>query len=410
MSQDVSTISAQMIIILSDSETYKQFLECRGSVAQNLLDLVQDLLDSFSTPRPLLSRALIRLSHASGLYPRYSTPSGLEIVGPPVAAGAYSDIWRSSVHGQSVAIKVVRKLMGRDENYENNRLEQIILEALIWRQLSHPNLLPFFGLYSLESRLCLVSPWMNNGHILEFLQNASANTDRLSLILDVAMGLEYLHTQQIVHGDLKATNILVTPAGRACIADFGISTIVDTESNDPPGTSPVQHGTLRYQAPEILLGERKTHYGSDVYAFACACYEILTGNIPFFEVSRESLVMFQVINGERPSKPEATVCDPILWILFQDCWQQDPDIRPSTQQIIYRLVNPPIKAKETQSAPDWDETSTAKFRQLLRDRHLLPPIAEIEQIFGDGVSELYSHFAVSQFFVDAEGLKGEEIF
>lgn len=55
-------------------------------------------------------------------------------------------------------------------------------EALIWRQLSHPNLLPFYGLYYLDSRLCLVSPWMENGHLLEFLRNAPLDTNRLSLV------------------------------------------------------------------------------------------------------------------------------------------------------------------------------------------------------------------------------------
>lgn len=55
-------------------------------------------------------------------------------------------------------------------------------EALIWRQLSHPNLLPFFGLYYVDSRLCLVSPWMENGHLLQFLRHTSTNIDRLSLV------------------------------------------------------------------------------------------------------------------------------------------------------------------------------------------------------------------------------------
>jgi serine/threonine protein kinase len=55
-------------------------------------------------------------------------------------------------------------------------------EALVWRQLSHPNLLPFFGLYFLENRLCLVSPWMENGHIMDFLRDASPDHDRLALV------------------------------------------------------------------------------------------------------------------------------------------------------------------------------------------------------------------------------------
>jgi serine/threonine protein kinase len=58
-------------------------------------------------------------------------------------------------------------------------------EALIWRQLCHPNLLPFFGLYYLDNRLCLVSPWMENGNVMEFLKKAPPSANRLSLVSSV---------------------------------------------------------------------------------------------------------------------------------------------------------------------------------------------------------------------------------
>lgn len=111
-------------------------------------------------------------------------------------------------------------------------------------------------------------------------------------IIDVAMGLEHLHKEQIVHGDLKGVcciffrtdapnhlslqmNILITPSGRACIADFGLSTITDAMSLAlTNSTANPQGGTARYQAPEVLSGKRSNHYGSDVYAFACVCYEV----------------------------------------------------------------------------------------------------------------------------------------
>ncbi|KAJ7493809.1 kinase-like domain-containing protein [Mycena latifolia] len=398
LSQDVSAISAQLILILGDSKTYKEFLACRGSLAQGILDVVQDLLDSSSEARPLLSKALIRLSRASGLHPRCFALSGLEKIGQQVAAGGFGDVWKGLVRGETVAVKMMR--LFRDTDVET-ALKQFGREALIWRQLSHPNLLPFYGLYYLESRLCLVSPWMENGHVLEFLKNAPAGTDRLSLILDVAMGLEYLHKEHIVHGDLKAMNILITPSCRACIADFGLSTIADAVTATlgfTHSTANASGGTARYQAPELLTGESPNHSGSDVYAFGCVCYEILTGKAPFYELLKDITVSIKVISGHRPSQPEIALCDPILWLLLQDCWQQDSNIRPSVDQIIHRLVQPPIEAKPTQSATDWDETSPLKFRRQFDDWPLLPSVTEIErQIFGDGVPQLYFHCAFFSF-------------
>ncbi|KAJ7489244.1 hypothetical protein FB451DRAFT_1024961, partial [Mycena latifolia] len=183
----------QLVSLLRDEGAYRRLLACRGSLAQQLLDLIQDTLDSTcdSTFRPLLSKALIRLSRASELHPTCFALSGLEKVGQQVAAGGFGDICKGLVGGQSVAVKIMR--LFRDADVKAALKARILFEdrlcthdfgreALIWRQLSHPNLLPFFGLYYLDNRLCLVSPWMENGDILEFLRSAPADTDRPSLV------------------------------------------------------------------------------------------------------------------------------------------------------------------------------------------------------------------------------------
>ncbi|KAJ7126685.1 kinase-like domain-containing protein, partial [Mycena epipterygia] len=283
-----------------------------------------------STDRPLLCKALIRLSRASDLHPTCFALSGLQKLEQQVAAGSFGDIWKSQIHGQSVSVKMMRLFREADIKAV---LKGFGHEALIWRQLSHPNLLPFYGLYYVENRLCLVSPWMENGHILEFLKNSPSDVNCLSLIIDVALGLEYLHNNRVVHGDLKGMNILVTPSGRACIADFGLSTMTDVMTlRFTHSTVSAHGGTARYQAPELLAGDSLNHFGSDVYAFACVCYEILTGKVPFFEMPNDMAVSIKVIGGHRPSRPESI---PVggLWVLLQDCWEQTSDKRPTITQI-----------------------------------------------------------------------------
>ncbi|KAJ7108599.1 kinase-like domain-containing protein [Mycena epipterygia] len=385
--EDVFAVYEQLTSILRDSETYKSFYACRGALAQQLLDLLQDLLDAFpdSSARPLLSKALLRLSHASGLHPTCFALSGLQKVGQQVAAGAFGDVWKGLVRGQSVCVKIVRLFRDADVKAA---LQGFSREALIWRQLSHPNLLPFFGLYYLDSRLCLVSPWMENGHIIEFLRNAPADTNRASLMLDIARGLEYLHCKRVVHGDLKGMNILVTPSRRACVADFGLSSIADALTlRFTHSTASAQRGTVRYQAPELILAESPNHFASDVYAFACVCYEILTGKVPFYEISQDVAVMYKVVQGLRPSPPETMPLDS-LWVLLQDCWEQKSANRPDVTQIIQRLVGPPIGAKTTHSTTDWDETFSSRFRRSLQDWPLLPLVTGIERrIFGEELAE-----------------------
>ncbi|KAJ7100146.1 kinase-like domain-containing protein [Mycena belliarum] len=352
---------------------------------QLLLNLASQVLDSFpeSSARPLLSKALLRLSHVSGLHPSCFALSGLQKVGQQVAAGAFGDIWKGLVRGQSVSVKIMRLFRDADVKAA---LQEFGREALIWRQLSHPNLLPFFGLYYLDSRLCLVSPWMSNGHVLEFLQNAPPDTDRLSLILDIAMGLEYLHRKHVVHGDLKGMNILVTPSHRACLADFGLSTIADamTLRFTHSTSASARGGTARYQAPELIATDNPNHYESDVYAFACVCYEIITGKAPFFEFPRDVTVSIKVLEGLRPSRPDTVPVD-ALWVLLEDCWEKKPIRRPDVRGIIQRLTSPVIGARTTQSATDWDEKFSSKVRRSLQDWPLLPSVKRVERrISGDG--------------------------
>ncbi|KAJ6516318.1 kinase-like domain-containing protein [Mycena sanguinolenta] len=377
LSEDVSCVLRQITSILSDRTTYRHFISCRGAVAQQLLDLLQDLLDSSHelTSRALVSKALLRLSGQCELHPTCFTLTGLEKMGRQVAGGGFGDIWKGSVGGQVVAIKSMRQFKDDDVKASMKKLGR---EALIWRQLSHPNLLPFFGLYILDDRLCLISPWMENGDLKDFLNGAPSDTDPISLMMDVAQGLEYLHSQDIVHGDLKTVNILVTPSHRACITDFGLSSIVDDLSLKMTFSSRNgRAGTVRYQAPELLKNESSNHYGSDVYAFGCVSYEILTRKVPFFELAHDVAIIFKVVEGVRPSRLEVISQD--IWLLLDGCWHQQVDKRPTTSAILQQLSRQLIGRDANQSPSDWDEVYSARFRRSLQEWPLFFSIDEIER-------------------------------
>ncbi|KAJ7015836.1 kinase-like domain-containing protein, partial [Mycena alexandri] len=355
-----------------EQESREEFLASRGTDAQELLNLLQDLLDldSFNVVKPLIWKTLMRLSRLSDLHPRCFTLPGLQKIGDQVDGGGFGDIWKGLVRGQSVCVKIMR--IFREEDL-TAVLKKFGREALIWRQLCHPNLLPFFGVYYTEKRLCLVSPWMESGNVMQYLRKQSPDINRcLSLILDVAFGLQYLHEKNVVHGDLKAINILVTPSGRACICDFGLSSVVSEITLRLHSTTTAKGGTVRYYAPE-LFQENKKHFGSDVYAFACVCSEMLSGHIPFHDSPNDAAVMFKIIKGGHPTRPPicfGTSQLDCLWALLQDCWGGEASMRPTASQIIERLVEPSIGATTTSSTTDWDDTFTCKFRRSLQDRPL----------------------------------------
>ncbi|KAF7325337.1 Protein kinase domain-containing protein [Mycena venus] len=381
-------------IFHTEKEWYAKFLACRGDSAQRLVDLLQDLLDYdpnlSATRRRRLSKALIRLSCDSKIHPRCLTLPDLEKGRQAVDGGSFGDIYRGILAGQTVAIKMMRLFQQSDIDV---LLKAFAREALIWRQLCHPNVLPFFGLYYCQERLCLVSPWMENGHIRAFLKRESySDAYLLSLILDVALGLEHLHDQGIAHGDLKGDNIYITPSLRACIADFGLSSIITSLSSIKFTSSSERNrgGTVRYQAPELLEGGNND-LRSDIYAFACVVYEMLTGTAPFPQLRTDGAVIKAVLDGRRPSQPiscQGTLSLDSLWNLLQDCWEENPAARPTAAQIVERLTGPNILAKQTQSTSDWDDEFTSRFRRHFLDQQPLPSVCELEQmILGNGLPD-----------------------
>ncbi|KAJ3753816.1 kinase-like domain-containing protein, partial [Lentinula raphanica] len=124
----------------------------------------------------------------------------------PVAGGGFADVWRGTMNGQAVCLKVLRLVTEQDEEARTVVRKRFCREALVWRQLKHPHILPLLGV-NLELFLpsfCLISPWMENKDIITFLrQNPKHNIFRA--LLDIAAGMCYLHSRDppIVHGDIR---------------------------------------------------------------------------------------------------------------------------------------------------------------------------------------------------------------
>ncbi|KAG6816422.1 hypothetical protein H0H87_006159 [Tephrocybe sp. NHM501043] len=262
-------------LVKDDLIQYRRLVNLKGAEAQALLDLFQLLLDLpkldtiFRSP---FLNAILRLSSRSGLFPTHFLQEQVSLEGAdPIAAGQFGDVWKGQFRGQLVAVKVL-KLYANSDIIKHTK--KVLHETLIWRQLRHPNVLSFLCLHHVnnnEMRLGLVSPWMKNGNLKEFLA-CNSDADHISLMNDVAKGLEYLHTMEpiVVHGDLKAVNILISDSCGARLADFGLSTASDSQalmlssfSTGPNG------GTPRWMAPELLDGRQEVNNTqTDVYAFA----------------------------------------------------------------------------------------------------------------------------------------------
>ncbi|KAF7982525.1 hypothetical protein HWV62_28142 [Athelia sp. TMB] len=342
---DVIHLSAQLTIMLMDDSQSKALMDCREESAQVVLDLLQARLDSpiDSKFKPHYLQAIIKLSQDSRKYPEcLLLDSSIHLPARSIAGGSFGEVYKGTMSGNDIAVKML-KLYERSNM--DDFLKKFAREAVMWRQLSHANVLPFFGVYRLGSnpeRLCFACTWMKNGTLSSFLLNEAPESDCVTLALDVAQGLEYLHSLDLVHADLKSNNILVSDAGRACLADFGLTIVVDPMFSATSGSA---FGLNRWTAPEMLpFGDipplLRPNEMCDIYSFGMVCYEMFSGHIPFPDPAQFSLK--DVSKGERPGRPDHEIAKlrgltDQIWEFITSWWDTDPSKRHTARNAVESL-------------------------------------------------------------------------
>ncbi|KAJ7141853.1 kinase-like domain-containing protein [Mycena crocata] len=351
---DEKRIATQLGLILNSEAGRRAILTLRGEEAKHFLDVIQTTLDRgylMAQEHSSEARAMIRkLSVLTDNLPPTLFVNVTEREEHPLLGGACSDIYRGRFQNTKVALKVMRTFhRGSDlHRFRSN----FYREALIWKSLEHPNILPFIGVdrESFSPSTAMVSPWMVNGTILQYLKSherIQANVNKL--LVEIAEGLQYLHSCNIVHGDLRGANILIDDEPKACIADFGVSFLSDIPSEHTQERA----GGLRWMAPELIDPESfGTQFApttaSDVYAFGCLCLEVYTGQPPFAKLS-DVRTLFMVMGGNVPERPLDT--DPFLpeqlWQLMKDCWVKDRSSRPSMGHVVQNLSTMETQSNDT---------------------------------------------------------------
>ncbi|CAK9189111.1 unnamed protein product [Sphagnum troendelagicum] len=235
-------------------------------------------------------------------------------------------------------------------------------ETSLLAGLSHPNILPLFCCVTRPRSCSLVMELMDKDLfqlMQELVNNESQDPpfkllEAVDIMLQVAESMNYLHQNKVVHRDLKSKNILVkhNDCDRhmyAKVADFGLSKIKELSCTYSNLTMDL--GTTRWMAPE-LFGDSEDHnvgpssstksnltlnyhFKVDVYSFGMVCYEILTGCVPFFKISKMKVLRKRIKDGLRPDMPEQ--CPKQLSTLIQSCYHPDPKARPSFPDICVEL-------------------------------------------------------------------------
>ena len=220
---------------------------------------------------------------------------------------------------------------------------------------------------------------MDHGSLYDILHNKTMDLDGeiiLPILRDIAQGVRFLHAAdpQIIHSDLKASNILVDSRFRAKVADFGLS------QKQKLGAV----GTPFWLAPEVLRGETANTTESDAYAFGMILYEVYSRKDPY-EGEKVKRVLAEVADETIKKRPPVpTSCPPKAKVLMCECLESDPTKRPTFEELDLQLKRldantmEPLGMKEAKK----DRTDALLFEvfpkqvaEALRDGRKVEPLS-----------------------------------
>lgn len=275
-----------------------------------------------------------------------------------IGRGSFGEVWLATDQklGLDVAIKIYIALDTRGLNEFKNEFKNVY-------NLHHPNLLRADYFDNVGNNPYLVMPFCptsvgdNVGKMEE--------DDIWAFIKDVAAGLAYLHSNDIIHRDIKPDNILKDEQGNYVITDFGLSTKMRStlrKASARQNDSSNQSGTIGYMAPEMFSAKPNAVKATDIWALGATIYEIATGEMPFcgqggiMELHGAEL-------PELPSKFSKELSELMTKCLAKDAWD-----RPTAQEIVEGLKTASSNNNDAVSRETYDYEINSLKNILERER------------------------------------------
>src|SRR5258707_2408387 len=216
--------------------------------------------------------------------------------------GAMGVVYRANdpMLNRMVAIKTINTEEAGHEGMAEYEA-RFYTEAKAAGSLNHPNIIIIYDIGKSGHLVYMAMEYIEGSELRELLAQGQslAVVQAVDIAAQVGEGLAYAHQHQVVHRDIKPANIMITPEGRAKIADFGIARMRSSETRTQTG---VIMGSPKYISPEQVVGKRADHR-SDIFSLWVILYECLTGATPFNGEGLSAL-MYQITNHD-PAPPSA---------------------------------------------------------------------------------------------------------
>ena len=286
-------------------------------------------------------------------------------VGPLVGSGGMGEVYRGrdTSLNRDVAIKVLLPAVAADQE----RLARFNREAQVLASLNHPHIAQIHGVEQSDAGPLLVLEYVAGPTLADRVAEGPIPIDEaLTIARQIADALEAAHERGVIHRDLKPANIKVSEDGAVKVLDFGLAKAVDQGSgigdqgsgeraNSPTITTPAMTqaglilGTAAYMSPEQAKG-RVVDKRSDVWAFGCVLYEMLTGTRAFGGEDVTDTIA-AVVRGEPDWSALPPDVPPQIRLLLKRCLEKDRRARISDIGVARFLMNEPTATTGQVPAP-----------------------------------------------------------
>ncbi|KAL3812990.1 hypothetical protein ACJIZ3_014258 [Penstemon smallii] len=224
----------------------------------------------------------------------------------------------NSENGQMCAIKEVKVVSVNQSSKES--LKQLNQEITLLSQLSHANIVQYYGSDLSEEGLSVFLEYVSGGSIHKLLQEHGAFGEPViqNYTRQILSGLAYLHGRNTVHRDIKGENILVDPNDEIKLAGFGVAKHI--------ASSPYR------MAPEVVMNTNEYSLPVDIWSLGCTVLEMATSKHPWSPYEGVA-VIFKIVNSkDAPEIPEHLSADAKSFIRL--CLQREPSARPTAAQLL----------------------------------------------------------------------------
>ena len=183
--------------------------------------------------------------------------------------------------GRVVAIKSFNKTI-KTKYGENINMDKILYEINLMRKLNHPNITKILETFEDDKFYFIIMEYINGGNLFSYVKKRRKLSEKISKFLfkQIILAIKHIHSQLIVHRDIKLENILIDMNNNVKICDFGIGIILSSEDQELHSHC----GTPMYIAPEIILSNKVSGYKGfpvDIWSAGIALYIMLSGKLPF---------------------------------------------------------------------------------------------------------------------------------